>query len=237
MYHSVLRGAQMQNRRWVQRCKLALVASLLLSVGMLSALRPHTAQAAAPAERTVNSAYAAGSYSYGHYYVVKPGDSLSKIARRYSVTVSALAHANGLNTTSYVYVGQKLYIPAATSHVSCKSYYYVKPGDTLSKIAKYHGATYASLAQANNISNASQIYVGQRICIPNIYGTSYGHTPSHHHGDYGHHGGYKYYKVKSGDTLSSIAKYNGVSTHYLASVNGIANPNHIYVGQTLKIPA
>lgn len=44
----------------------------------------------------------------------------------------------------------------------------------------------------------------------------------------------KTYTVKSGDTLSGIAKKLGVSTSYLASKNGISNPNLIYAGEVLK---
>lgn len=43
------------------------------------------------------------------------------------------------------------------------------------------------------------------------------------------------YVVKSGDTLSGIANKYGMSTSQLASLNGISNPNYIYVGQTLKV--
>lgn len=45
------------------------------------------------------------------------------------------------------------------------------------------------------------------------------------------------YTVKSGDTLSSIAKKYGTTYQKLASYNGIANPNLIYIGQKIKIPA
>lgn len=44
------------------------------------------------------------------------------------------------------------------------------------------------------------------------------------------------YTVKSGDTLSSIARRANVSTHYLAQFNGIRNVNLIAVGQVLKLP-
>ena len=202
--------------------RMTLVAALV-AVSFMGIFSPGAVQAAGAKSATEAPAQS------GWSYYVKAGDSLSKLARRYSVTVSALAHANGLKTTSYVYVGQRLWIPAAqsTHQTGCASYYYVKHGDTLSKIARWYGANYANLAQANGIWNASHIYVGQRICIPQIYNG--GHAPKPHHG-YGH------YKVKAGDTLSYIAKYHGVSTHYLAKYNGISNVNHIYVGQVLKVP-
>jgi LysM repeat protein len=44
------------------------------------------------------------------------------------------------------------------------------------------------------------------------------------------------YTVKSGDTLSGIATKYGTTYQKLATYNGIANPNIIYVGQKIKIP-
>ena len=44
-----------------------------------------------------------------------------------------------------------------------------------------------------------------------------------------------YYTVRPGDTLSSIAARYGLDMYYLASLNGIANPNYIYVGQMLRV--
>jgi len=44
------------------------------------------------------------------------------------------------------------------------------------------------------------------------------------------------YVVQTGDTLFRIGLRFGISTAVLASFNGIANPNLIYVGQTLRIP-
>ena len=45
----------------------------------------------------------------------------------------------------------------------------------------------------------------------------------------------KYYTVKSGDTLSKIAKEYGTTHEALAQLNGIANPNKIYVGQKIRV--
>ena len=43
------------------------------------------------------------------------------------------------------------------------------------------------------------------------------------------------YKVQAGDTLSSISTKFGVSVAQLQRLNGIKNPNKIYVGQTLRL--
>ena len=44
-----------------------------------------------------------------------------------------------------------------------------------------------------------------------------------------------YYTVKSGDTLSGIASKYGTSYTKLAKMNGISNPNKIYVGQKIRV--
>lgn len=46
----------------------------------------------------------------------------------------------------------------------------------------------------------------------------------------------KYITIKSGDTLSALAKTYNTTIDYLASINSIANPNLIYVGQDLLVP-
>ena len=45
-----------------------------------------------------------------------------------------------------------------------------------------------------------------------------------------------WYQVRWGDTLSSIARYTGVSAWAIAQANGLVNPNYIYAGQWLWIP-
>jgi lysozyme len=198
----------------VRRTGLLLLLCLTLTLALLPvtvSAAPATAPAAAPA-------------ASGSYHIVKAGETLSHIARYYSVTVNALKAANGLSDANYIYIGQHLYIPAAGgAPAGCKSYYYVKHGDTLSEIAAWFGVSYSGLADANGLGNANYIYVGQKLCIPNIYG-----GPSHP-------GGAGHYTVQPGDTLSEIAKWNGTTVHNLMYLNGISNANYIYVGQKLRL--
>jgi LysM repeat protein len=42
--------------------------------------------------------------------------------------------------------------------------------------------------------------------------------------------------VRPGDSLSGIARLYNVSVWDLARINGITNPNLIFVGQVLRIP-
>lgn len=195
----------------VRRTGLLLLLCLTLTLALLPA-----AVSAAP------DAVPAAS---GSYHIVKAGETLSHIARYYSVTVNALKAANGLSDANYIYIGQRLYIPAAGgAPAGCKSYYYVQHGDTLSEIAAWFGVSYWGLASANGLGNANYIYVGQKLCIPNIYG-----GPSHPGPGAGH------YTVKAGDTLSEIAQWNGTTVHHLMHLNGLSNPNYIYIGQTLRL--
>ncbi|HEY0179198.1 MAG TPA: phage tail tip lysozyme [Dokdonella sp.] len=106
--------------------------------------------------------------------------------------------------------------------------YVVKSGDTLSSIAQAHGVSLSALEQANpQIKNPNLIYAGQHVTIPGA---------SHAAG--GSAGAASTYTVESGDTLSSIAHAHGVALSALESANPqIHNPNVIYPGQSVHIPA
>jgi hypothetical protein len=88
--------------------------------------------------------------------------------------VWAIKNANGL-TSSVIYVGQVLWIPAGSGGGGggswCSQTYIVQRGDTLSGIARWFGVSVYELAQVNHISNPSHIYAGQRLCIPSGSGT------------------------------------------------------------------
>ena len=95
--------------------------------------------------------------------------------------------------------------------------YIVQPGDTLSGIAEKYGTTYQNLAAINGIGNPDQINVGQ---VLKVTGKASNENT---------------YFVQSGDTLSGIATKFGKTWQALAQKNDIANPNVIYVGQTIQI--
>lgn len=99
-------------------------------------------------------------------YVVKPGDTLTKIAARYGTTVNSLANLNGIKNPNLIYVGQQLKINGTPTQTNTNSItYIVKKGDTLSSIASKYGTTYQKLAKDNGISNPNKIYPGQKIII------------------------------------------------------------------------
>lgn len=99
-----------------------------------------------------------GEQPEGQVYVVKQGDTLYSIARRYGVTVSAIEASNDLPASGYIYPGMSLTIPG-TSHT-------VQSGETLTAIAAHYGVTVQALAAANGITNPDRILVGQVLIIP-----------------------------------------------------------------------
>jgi LysM repeat protein len=119
-------------------------------------------------------------------HVVQPGESLSSIARRYSVTVSALARHNGIVNTNLLRVGQRLRIPgntpprsyiapdpaptapapsASPSTSTGSRYYTVLPNDTLYGISARFGVSIEAIKARNGLTT-NTIFVGQRLIIP-----------------------------------------------------------------------
>jgi len=126
------------------------------------------------------------SVAAGNIYVVKSGDSLSKIAAAHGVNTRELSELNQITDANKIRIGQKLVLPdhakpsqsqpaeksAAAAKVSAKEValsgdaYVVKAGDALSKIAALHGVKTKDLMAANQITDANKIRVGQKLVIP-----------------------------------------------------------------------
>ncbi len=166
-------------------------------------------------------------------YVVQPGDTLTRIAARYGVTVSQLAAANGLGWNSWVYAGQQLTIPSNAplnpAPVPSGTTYVVRPGDTLMSIAARYGVTAGQLASLNGLHWNSWVYVGQQLVIPG------GQTAPAPNPNPPTTGGTQVHVVQAGNTLFSIARQYGTTVAALQSANGLTSAT-IYVGQRLTIP-
>ncbi len=170
---------------------------------------------------------------------VRSGDTLSGIASRIGSSVGALLAANPqIKNANLIYVGAQLnapgyspassFSPAVTGSGSNSTPYIVKSGDSLSAIGARFGVSYQAIAAANGIANPNLISVGQRLTIPGKSGGA-PTTPAPAAQP-------TRYTVRSGDSLSAIGARFGVSYQSIAAANGIANPNHISVGQVLTIP-
>jgi LysM repeat protein len=116
-------------------------------------------------------AAAAPDHQSGGVHIVQRGETLSQIARRYGVSMTALAQTNGISNPNFIYSGQRLTIPGAAGGSSSggaaasRGVHVVRPGEHLSGIAARYGTTAAALARTNNLANPNRIYVGQRLVI------------------------------------------------------------------------
>lgn len=103
---------------------------------------------------------------------------------------------------------------AVTIHV-------VQRGETLFRIAQQYGVNLEDIARANGLINPANIAIGQRLLIP--LGAVAQPAPPQTH------------TVQVGETLESIALFYGVDQQQVIMLNGIVNPNALYIGQVLKI--
>ena len=93
-------------------------------------------------------------------YIVKAGDTLSGIAKKFETRVDELVRINNIKNPNLIYVGQRLKIKSAQ-----ENYYIVKSGDTLSTIAKRFRTSVDKLVKDNNIKNPNLIYPNQKLKI------------------------------------------------------------------------
>ncbi len=172
----------------------------------------------------------------GSVHVVQRGETLASIAWRYGVTVDQLVQANGLPSSHWIYVGQRLVVPGAAQAGAAQAtaipsggVHVVQAGESLSSIAARYGLSVWDLARANNLSVLSWVYVGQRLVLP---GASGGQAPAQAAAP--SEGGV--HVVRPGETLAGIAWRYGVTVDRLVQANGLRSANLIYVGQQLRIP-
>ncbi len=91
--------------------------------------------------------------------VVKPGDSVHVVARRYNVSMRALIEMNRLKPPYKLLVGQVLRLPRGRIHT-------VVRGDTLYGISRKYGIDMNALARANRLAPPYLLLIGQRLNVP-----------------------------------------------------------------------
>ena len=146
------------------------------------------------------------------YYVVKSGDTLYSIAKKYNTTVDEIKKLNNL-TSNTLTINQQLKIPS-NEQTKDEIIYTVQKGDNLYSISKRYGLTQQELMDYNNLTS-NLLSIGQQLKIP----TSNSQIT---------------YTVKSGDTLYSIAKKYNTTVNEIKAKNNLTS-NTLSLGQVLKI--
>ncbi|PJA74525.1 hypothetical protein CO151_09525 [bacterium CG_4_9_14_3_um_filter_65_15] len=143
-------------------------------------------------------------------HVVRPGDSLSRIAEQYGVTLRHLKNINDLSGST-IYPGQKLRLREAAPSV-----HIVERGDALWEIAEAYGLSLKHLKNINGLTS-DRIYPGQEL---RLNGATAPRIAT--------------YEVKRGDNLNEIARLHQMSLRELRQINGITG-SLIRPGQELKV--
>lgn len=173
-------------------------------------------------------------------YVVREGDTLYSIARRFNTTVTALKQANGLSS-DHIWIGQVLLIPGGPPPTAWATpsptptctpggpqptpyplqqpiRHVVQPGETLCALARHYGTTVWAIMAENHLYTTT-IYAYSVLWIP----VSSQAGPIRH-------------LVQPGNTLFSLSRSYGVSIASIMAANNLHSTT-IYVGQTLIIPS
>ena len=124
----------------------------------------------------------------------------------------------------------------APAPVAAGSEYIVAKGDTFAKIAKKNGVSVKAIETANPGVAPTKLKVGQKLSMPAASGGSPSATSATAAGPVGESAGGEAYTVKSGDTLTKIAKAHGTTVKAIKAASNLTT-DHIKVGQKLTIPA
>ncbi|MCE7791106.1 LysM peptidoglycan-binding domain-containing protein [Salipaludibacillus sp. CUR1] len=160
-------------------------------------------------------------------YTVQQGDTLSKLAVRYNVSVEQLMNVNSLST-DLIIAGSELTVPGELA--GTYKYVTVKKGDSLRSLANANGLTVTDLKRANGLTS-SLIYEGQKLRAP-LHETVQS-LQENKHNDGSEE---SVYDVVGGDTLFGISQKFQTTVSHLKRLNGLTS-DRIFIGEKLLVPS
>lgn len=157
-------------------------------------------------------------------HTVRRGETLSRIARNYGTSISAIARANGIQDYHKIRAGKTLVIPGGeyTNYPENPGIHVVRKGETLTEIGHTYRVKLKDLMAWNDLKSAHVIYPGQKLII------AMDHAPR---------GDVVLHEVSPGETISQIAEKYRALTRDVLQANEIGSRDMIYPGQKLKVPA
>jgi LysM repeat protein len=166
------------------------------------------------------AAHVATAQDSGTTYVVQPGDNLYRISLKFGVTMDELARANGIVNPNIVFVGQRLIIPPGailpTATVVPSAIPSAAPVETTAP-----PGTEAATTTETPAAELPATATTQPTSEPTVAPVTVPAT----------------YTVQPGDNLYRIALKFNTTAFILQQLNGLPNPNIVFVGQVLKLPA
>jgi membrane-bound lytic murein transglycosylase D len=180
-------------------------------------------------------------------HIVKKGDTLSGIAKRYRVDVQPILEINRLREKTLLSIGMNLLIPIPKDGKSMgvperradrkdqysriyETTYTIKEGDSLWSIANEMGVNIGALSRWNNLDPEKTLMPGDQLKIRIK-------SPSEPNGESVKMGEKQeiIYVVREGDTLWGIAKKYNVTISEIKSWNSLNGGDRIYPSDRIKI--
>ena len=96
----------------------------------------------------------------GTNYLVKKGDNLYSISRKFKISIQELIRKNNIVEPYKIFPNQKIFIPKNYIHK-------VKKGDTLYSISRKYETNIFELSKINNIKDINNLVEGQKLKISN----------------------------------------------------------------------
>lgn len=146
-----------------------------------------------------------GGSSAGEWYRVRKGDTLEKIARRNGTTVKRLCQLNGIKQNKVLHPGDRLRVSGSSSKSNNK------PAQASQTTQNNQDTQTTQATQTTQTTQPTQNTKPTQNTQPTTY------------------------TVRSGDTLSKIARRYGTTVQKLCQLNGLKETSTLRVGQKLKV--
>ena len=163
-------------------------------------------------------------------YLVKKGDTLTSIAKKYLIDSALLKEINGLKDDT-IYENEELQVPRGPSWIkdflNKPDIYYVKAGDSMWSIAKRFNVTIKDLSIWNDLNPAKFLLTGTKILIYPKYFKEIKPKPIPKNDIV--------YPVKRGDSIIKISNKFGIPKEWILKWNDIPDETLIYPGQIIEL--
>lgn len=167
-------------------------------------------------------------------YTVQRGETLSSIAAQSKMSLTDLAALNQLSINSGIQVGQSIKVPAESRTPDS---YTVQSGDSLTAVASKYNLPVARVAELNGLSTNSGVQVGQKLRLTGEVAAAKASASSSTSSSSSSTStdNAALHTVKSGETLTSIARKYQLQPNYLAELNDLPSNANVRIGQRLNV--